>query len=112
MCRNLPNQMLVPRIIRMHRNSRISQHRLRSCCRNNDPFMCLLNLVCETCQHTKFNGLLVTGYFFEDATFDFFVIDFFVGECSVELTTPVDKSGGSVDETFFMETDECFFDGT
>jgi hypothetical protein len=73
--------------------------------------MCLLNLVCETCQHTKFDGFIVTGDFFESAAFDFFVIDFFVGECCVELTTPVDETCGTVDETFFMETNERFFNG-
>jgi hypothetical protein len=71
------------------------------------------NLVSETGQDAKLEFLLgvIVWYTKKGAAFEFFLLDFEVGEGSVELDAPVDEAVGAVEDAVFVESAESLDDG-
>jgi hypothetical protein len=71
------------------------------------------NLVSETGQDAKLEFLLgvIIRYTKKRAAFEFFLLDFEVGQGGVELDAPVDKAVSAVEDAVFVESAESLDDG-
>jgi hypothetical protein len=99
----------------MHSNSRITQHSLRPRRRNHNLLPSTsLDRIRKASDHPKLEPFLfvVPRDVEQRSARELLLLDFEVGECRVELDTPVYEAVCAVDDSVFVQSAECFRDGS
>ncbi|GBD91504.1 hypothetical protein BMS3Abin04_02236 [bacterium BMS3Abin04] len=85
-------QIYISFIFWINRNARITEHRFRSCCGNNQVFIAVFNGISEI---PKF-------------TLNSFEIYFFIGNGRFGSRVPINHSIAAIYQSFFIEFNKCF----
>ena len=100
---SLAYEVRIPLVLGVDSDTGITQHGLNTSSGNLDGLVRALDLVLEVNNNTKLNLLLVTRDLKECSTSQFLVNNLQVGESSVQLGAPVDKSVCAVDDALLVE---------
>ena len=104
-------EVLVPRVIGVDSNGRITKHSLRARSSDGDPLVRALDGVRERCDHTEHDGFVISGDIDPLLACALNLVEFEVGECSVESYTPVDEPICASDDPSLVEGAEGFDHG-
>jgi len=92
--------------------SSVGRNKRRTLSSVRTPLTGTLNLICKARQHTKLKLFLniISRNIEQCPAFQLLLVDFEVGQRSVELNTPVDEAVGAIDHAVLMQSAKGFND--